>query len=112
MVFYKQVLDFHRPSKILCQTSGCQDHWSLLGMKRSELYSTSYAIFSVAKFDMSIGGTVFLMSDSLSHQHKKSKICLFKKSISKILRSSSFSDLIVNKNISLFIPGFMGSKIF
>jgi hypothetical protein len=30
MVFYKQVLKFHCPSKFLCQTSGCQTHWSLL----------------------------------------------------------------------------------
>jgi hypothetical protein len=28
--FYKQVLEFHRPSKFLCQTSGRQNHWSLL----------------------------------------------------------------------------------
>jgi hypothetical protein len=28
--FYKQVLDFHCPSKILCQTSGRQNHWSLM----------------------------------------------------------------------------------
>jgi hypothetical protein len=27
--FYRQLLDFHRPSKILCQTSGRQNHWSL-----------------------------------------------------------------------------------
>ncbi len=32
MVFYKQVLEFHCPSKFLCQTSGRQNHWSLLGM--------------------------------------------------------------------------------
>ena len=30
MVFYKQVLEFHRPSKFFCQTSGCQNHWSLV----------------------------------------------------------------------------------
>ena len=30
MVFYKQVLEFHGPSKFLCQTSGRQNHWSLL----------------------------------------------------------------------------------
>ncbi len=30
MVFYKQVLEFHCPSKFLCQTSGRQNHWSLL----------------------------------------------------------------------------------
>ncbi len=30
MVFYKQVLEFHTPSKFLCQTSGRQNHWSLL----------------------------------------------------------------------------------
>ena len=29
-VFYKQVLEFHCPSKFLCQTSGRQNHWSLL----------------------------------------------------------------------------------
>ncbi len=29
-LFYKQGLDYHRPSKILCQTSGRQNHWSLL----------------------------------------------------------------------------------
>ncbi len=28
--FYKQGLDYHRPSKILCQTSGRQNYWSLL----------------------------------------------------------------------------------
>jgi hypothetical protein len=27
---YKQVLEFHRPSKFLCQTSGRQNHWFLL----------------------------------------------------------------------------------
>ena len=30
MVFYKQVLEFHCPSKFLWQTSGRQNHWSLL----------------------------------------------------------------------------------
>ncbi len=30
MVFYKQVLEFHCPSKFLCQTSGRQNHWSLM----------------------------------------------------------------------------------
>jgi hypothetical protein len=29
-VFYKQVLEFHCPSKFLCQTSGRQNHWSLV----------------------------------------------------------------------------------
>ncbi len=31
-VFYKQILDFHCPSKILCHTfmKFCQNHWSLL----------------------------------------------------------------------------------
>jgi hypothetical protein len=33
MVFYKQVLEFHRPSKLLCQTSGRQNHWSPLSMR-------------------------------------------------------------------------------
>ncbi len=28
----EQVLDFHRPSKMLCQTSGRQNHWSLTDM--------------------------------------------------------------------------------
>jgi hypothetical protein len=28
--FYKHVLEFYRPSKFLCQTSGRQYHWSLL----------------------------------------------------------------------------------
>ncbi len=28
--FFKQVLEFHCPSKFLCQTSGRQNHWSLL----------------------------------------------------------------------------------
>jgi hypothetical protein len=28
--FYKQALEFHCPSKFLCQTSGHQNHWSLL----------------------------------------------------------------------------------
>jgi hypothetical protein len=28
--FCKQVLESHRPSKLLCQTSGRQNHWSLL----------------------------------------------------------------------------------
>ncbi len=27
-VFYEHVLEFHRPSKFLCQTSGRQNHWS------------------------------------------------------------------------------------
>jgi hypothetical protein len=31
--FYKQVLEFHRPSKFLCQTSGRQNHWSLLTIR-------------------------------------------------------------------------------
>jgi hypothetical protein len=30
MFFYKQVSEFHCPSKILCQTSERQNHWSLL----------------------------------------------------------------------------------
>ncbi len=30
MVFYKQVLKFHCPSKFVCQTYGLQNHWSLL----------------------------------------------------------------------------------
>ncbi len=29
LFFYKHVLDFHRPSNILCQTSGRQNHWTL-----------------------------------------------------------------------------------
>jgi hypothetical protein len=29
-VFYKQSLEYHRPSKFLCQTSGRQNHWFLL----------------------------------------------------------------------------------
>ncbi len=29
-VFRKTVLEFHRPSKFLCQTSGRQNHWSLV----------------------------------------------------------------------------------
>jgi hypothetical protein len=29
-VFCKQVLAFHRPSKILCQTYKRQNHWSLM----------------------------------------------------------------------------------
>ncbi len=35
-VFQKQVLDFHRSSKIECQTSGCQNHWSLLRSNSTE----------------------------------------------------------------------------
>jgi hypothetical protein len=31
-VFYKQVLEFHGPSEFLCQTSGRQNHLSLLCM--------------------------------------------------------------------------------
>jgi hypothetical protein len=34
MVFYKQVLKFHCPSKFVCQTSGRQNHWSLLGIEK------------------------------------------------------------------------------
>jgi hypothetical protein len=30
---FKQVLEYHRPSKILCQTSGRQNHWFLLYRK-------------------------------------------------------------------------------
>jgi hypothetical protein len=30
LVFYKLVLEYHRPSKFLCQTSGGQSHWSLM----------------------------------------------------------------------------------
>ncbi len=33
MVFYKQVLEFNCPSKFLFQTSGRQNHWSLLYSK-------------------------------------------------------------------------------
>jgi hypothetical protein len=36
IVFYKQVLEFHRPSKFVCQTSGRQNHWSLLHMEGME----------------------------------------------------------------------------
>jgi hypothetical protein len=32
-VFYKQDLEFHCPSKFLCQTSGRQNHWSLVRSK-------------------------------------------------------------------------------
>ena len=32
--FYKQVLDFHRPSKILCRTFGRQNHWYLYSIFR------------------------------------------------------------------------------
>ncbi len=32
--FYKQVLDFHRPSKIFCRTSGRQNHWYLYSIFR------------------------------------------------------------------------------
>jgi hypothetical protein len=28
-MFYEEVLEFHRPSKFLCQTSGRQNHWLL-----------------------------------------------------------------------------------
>ncbi len=31
-VFYKQVLEFNCPFKFLCQTSGRQNHWSLVHM--------------------------------------------------------------------------------
>ncbi len=37
MFFYKQVLEFHCPSKLLCQTSGRQNHWSLLLTQMSPL---------------------------------------------------------------------------
>jgi hypothetical protein len=37
MAFYKQVLEFHCPSKLLCQTSGRQNHWSLLLTQMSPL---------------------------------------------------------------------------
>jgi hypothetical protein len=33
MVFYQQVLEFPCPSKFLCQTSGRQNHWSLLHIR-------------------------------------------------------------------------------
>jgi hypothetical protein len=37
LVFYKQILDFHRPFKILCQKSGRENHWSLLYMAETEI---------------------------------------------------------------------------
>ncbi len=37
-VFYKQVLDFHCPSKILSHTSGRQNHWSPMHNKGSEVH--------------------------------------------------------------------------
>ncbi len=46
MVFYKQVLEFHCPSKLLCQTSGRQNRWSLLstgGSLRRNLLSANPA---------------------------------------------------------------------
>ncbi len=41
MVFYKQVLEFHCPSKFLCQTSGRQNHWSLICTLWESRYKTS-----------------------------------------------------------------------
>ncbi len=35
--FYQQILDFHRPFKILCRTSGRQNHWSLLFIAETEI---------------------------------------------------------------------------
>ncbi len=32
VILNRSNLDFHRTSKILCQKSGCQIHWSLLDM--------------------------------------------------------------------------------
>jgi hypothetical protein len=34
--FYKLVLEFHRPSKFLCQTSGHQNHLSLLNIVKEK----------------------------------------------------------------------------
>jgi hypothetical protein len=41
-VFYKQVFEFHRPSKFLCQTSGRQIHWSLVPGERFIQTNTNY----------------------------------------------------------------------
>jgi hypothetical protein len=39
--FYKQVLKFHCPSKFVCQTTGRQNHWSLLPMYSNVLLLSS-----------------------------------------------------------------------
>jgi hypothetical protein len=44
MVIFKQVLDFHRPSKTLCRTSMRQNHWSLV--LREETLNSPLHIYS------------------------------------------------------------------
>jgi hypothetical protein len=44
--FHKQVLDLHRPSKIVCQTSGHQNHhWSQIRTPHPSLKQTNKQIF-------------------------------------------------------------------
>jgi hypothetical protein len=44
--FCKHVLDFHLPFKILCQTSGCQNHWSRVRILRwVEIAAVSHCKF-------------------------------------------------------------------
>ncbi len=46
MVFYKQVLEFHCPSKFLWHKSGRQNHWSLQHIKENSLKIPSHQIKS------------------------------------------------------------------
>jgi hypothetical protein len=43
--FYKQVLEFHCPSKFLCLTSGRQNHWSLVRRESANPQLTVYQIY-------------------------------------------------------------------
>jgi hypothetical protein len=50
----KQVLEFQRPSKILCQISGRQNHWSLMNICPLSLTKTEIFRFVVQSFDFSL----------------------------------------------------------
>jgi hypothetical protein len=47
--FYKQVLEFYRPSKFLCQTSGRQNHWSLKPMQCLPPFASMHLLLTVSR---------------------------------------------------------------
>ncbi len=47
--FFKQVLEFHRPSKLLCQTSGHQNHWFVMYRERCTLYRVVMILFRIGR---------------------------------------------------------------
>jgi hypothetical protein len=57
-VFYKQVLEFHRPSKFLCHKSGRQNHWSLVTAFLFPSFQASFTFALVCFSSFSISNSV------------------------------------------------------